>query len=74
MVIAQVAPLAHGFQVRRGAVLGLVVQVRNGQADLAFGPLRIFAVNLYASPWAWIRPVQAALAFALAAPARTLSN
>jgi len=75
LVIAQVAALTHRLEVARlpaqglaaaGAAIG--VQVGHGEHDPPARPHRGLTLPLVAAPWTGMRPVQAALALAFAAP------
>ena len=73
-VIAEMAPLAHRLEIRRIAVLGRVIQVRNCQNHAAPRPFRRMPVNLFASARAARCPMEPAFACTLALAARALAN
>lgn len=69
-IIPKVTPLAHGPQVRRIAVLGLVIKVRNGEHNAPVGELGLGVILLSATP----ATMQSASAVAFAEAARPFEN
>ena len=61
-VISEVTPLAHRLEVVVGAVLRVVIEMRDGQHDTPLRPPSGLSLTFFAAPWTWMGPVESALA------------